>query len=143
MFQATNGKEHGHSGGRNTHKSISIKGFTVSISMTVRNAFSDRPLMGARKLPAAPQMTKSMRPNVSIVRFTAAWSCSGFRTSACAAIHCWPDAAESSFAVASSRSSLRSVKVERRQPSEYVENAVENGMPYLRPTIVAEAPWRI
>lgn len=27
---------------------------TVSISMTVRNAFSERPEMGARKLPAAP-----------------------------------------------------------------------------------------
>lgn len=61
---------------------------TVSISSTVRNAFSDRPDIGAKKFPAAPrekkisandlankksipQMTKSIRPNFSIVFATA------------------------------------------------------------------------
>lgn len=33
---------------------------TVSISMTVRNAFSDKPEMGARKLPAAPILCKNV-----------------------------------------------------------------------------------
>lgn len=62
--------------------------------MTVRNARSERPEMGARKLPAAPipsismpyslsirryhgdipQMTKSILPKASCVRFTASFS---------------------------------------------------------------------
>lgn len=62
--------------------------------MTVRKARSERPKMGARKLPAAPipcnqyalfferkehhwdipQMTKSILPNASCVRFTASFS---------------------------------------------------------------------
>ena len=36
-----------------------------SMSTTVRNAFADMPSAGARKLPAAPEMTMSIDPNFS------------------------------------------------------------------------------
>lgn len=102
---------------------------TVSISMTVLKPFSESPSMGTRKLPAAPvcaegcydgaslrdsvvkhspQMTKSILPNFSIVFATAFLSCSGSRTSACAARHCLPVALDNSAALAFSRSSLHS-----------------------------------
>lgn len=51
-------------------------------------------------------MTKSIRPNFSIVFATASWSCLGFLTSACAARHWLPVAAESSLALAWRRSNL-------------------------------------
>jgi len=45
----------------NTCQRLAVN-ITVSISMTVLKAFSERPEMGARKLPAAPHMTKSILP---------------------------------------------------------------------------------
>lgn len=95
---------------------------TVSISMTVLNAFSDIPSIDARKLPAAPvptiidkaqrrnpnlpQMTKSILPNISIVLATASLSCWGCLTSACAGTHFWPVASESPLALSVSLSRL-------------------------------------
>lgn len=72
----------------------------MSISITVRKAFSDMPDIGAKKFPAAPvtcqmvrtgmlsldydtpQITKSILPNFSIVFETASRSDFGSRTSA-------------------------------------------------------------
>jgi hypothetical protein len=79
---------------------------TVSISNTVLNPFSERPEIGAKKLPAAPQITKSIRPNLSMVFATAACSASGRLTSPWAGMQVCPVASESSFEVWVSRSSL-------------------------------------
>ena len=91
---------------------------TVSISTTVLNAFSDSPEMGARKLPAAPQTTKSMRPNVSIAFVTARRSASGCRTSACAGIQVRFVAVESSFDVWVRRSRLFFFESSASTPSQ-------------------------
>lgn len=58
--------------------------------MTVLKAFSLMPSMGLKKLPAAPQMTKSIRPNFLTVSSTAALSDSTFLTSAVKPRHCLP-----------------------------------------------------
>lgn len=100
---------------------------TVSISITVRKAFSEMFSIGAKKFPAAPtppsqtvriqrgargrsdlpQITKSMRPNLEMVASTAARSCSGFRTSACAGRQVRPVEEDSSRADVVTRSILR------------------------------------
>lgn len=92
---------------------------TVSISITVLNPFSDKPEIGARKLPAAPlgrmlnqnysslqlsgfwyipQITKSILPNLEMVSLTAVANCAVSRTSVCTAIQVFPVALESSSA---------------------------------------------
>jgi hypothetical protein len=109
---------------------------TVSISMTVLNAFSEIPDIGARKFPAAPsvssetiqtcnyiksdvpQITKSILPNSSIVFFAAACSCAGTRTSPCRGRHFWPVFCDISLADASRRSNLNAFSGETRCPEE-------------------------
>ena len=78
----------------------------VSISITVRNAFSLKPEMGARKFPAAPQMTKSIFPKAAMVLATASARALGWRTSAWAGMHFWPVNLLSSAAVCVRRSIL-------------------------------------
>ena len=73
--------------------------FTVSISNTVLNAFSDKPDTGARKLPAAPQITKSILPKVAMVFDTASCNVLGSLTSTWTGMQVWPVDSESSFAV--------------------------------------------
>lgn len=117
---------------------------TASISTTVRKAFSETPDIGARKLPAAPniqmkedsfqhgspvsgltgdysdrpQITKSIRPKTSMHFLAAALRVSGLRTSTEAKTHLRPVASASSLAAASPLSCL-SVEMVRGQPTTW------------------------
>lgn len=130
---------------------------TVSISITVRKAFSESPLMGARKLPAAPnmkkrvliiicnlqisftytspQMTKSIRPNSFIAFWAAVCNCCSCRTSAWAAMHFFLVKEDNSEADASNFSRLKHL-------INCCVQCHEKSM-YFRPMIAALAPWRI
>ena len=77
-------------------------------------------------------MTKSILPNFSMVFATALLSCSGSRTSACAARHCLPVALDSSAALAFRRSSL--------DDQESVLCEVHLSPAHFLPTMVASAP---
>ena len=89
----------------NTCQRLAVN-ITVSISMTVLKAFSERPEMGARKLPAAPHMTKSILPKTWIVLDTASCNVFGSLTSTCAGMQVCPVDSMSSLEVWVRRSSL-------------------------------------